>query len=116
MGSLTLVFLAVLSVLCFVAFTRVNVVSNVPAEQEQNGEAVHHRRLTESSAIAENPFMDGVCLDFLQDSKLQITVTKLSVIIVARNEDRSSLLRTVGRDPFHVKPGLFSLNGAHNAT
>jgi hypothetical protein len=107
MGSLTLVFLAALSVLCFVAFTRVNVVSNVPAEQEQNGEAVHHRRLTEISAIAENPFMDSVCLDFLQDSKLQITVTKLSVIIVARNEDRSSLLRTVGRDPFRVKPGLF---------
>jgi hypothetical protein len=61
----------------------------IGAEQE----SVPRRRLTEVSS--PNPFMNGVCMDFLQDSTLQIKVQTFSVVIVARNEERSALIRTV---------------------
>lgn len=93
MGALGVAVLGVLSVLCILALFRVSEIEKV--NQAQTVDSQPRRRLTEAKANAENPFMDGVCLDFIQDNTLQVSVTKFSVVIVARNEDRSALLRTV---------------------
>ena len=60
------------------------------------------RRLTETTTASNNPFMDSVCLDFIQDSTLEISIPTVSVVIVARNEERSALLATVRIYLFYI--------------
>lgn len=102
MGTFSIIILFSVSLLCLIAFIRISsiVPNNEPSavHQQFDGEMPDsHRRLAESKSTVENPFMDGVCLDFIQDSMLQVTVNSVSVVVVARNEDRSALLRTVSQ-------------------
>lgn len=60
----------------------------------QKAESGHGRRLAVEN-VEDSPFMNGICMDMIQDSTLQISVTTFSVIIVARNEDKDSVLKTV---------------------
>ena len=49
-------------------------------------------------SVSENPFMNQMCVDMIQDKELQISVKSISVIVVARNEEKLSLINTVSTD------------------
>ena len=106
MGWLLYLSFICITLVCFIAYSRLNAIEAVrtsssvqestPVEFEV--QEPNRRRLTETEVTAPNPFMDGVCMDFIQDNTLDVAVNAFSAIIVARNEDKSALLKTVSKE------------------
>lgn len=93
--------LLALAWLCLLAYTRIgSIIEKSVLEGDSNANLaiadVGRRRLDDAASARQvNPFMDSTCLDFIQDSSLQISVSHMSVVIVARNEEPSALIKTV---------------------
>ena len=96
---------ACVTFVCFVEFNKIRtlvtdvrneIVTKATNEVVAN-EISHSRRLSSDSdaSVAQNPFMNQICSDMIQDSNLEVTVNDFSVIIVARNEKKKELLNTV---------------------
>jgi hypothetical protein len=102
--------LVCLTLFCFFTMQRVEFVSQERQQRataakslfvEEDTEAQFHgRRLavdTNSivSNVPVNPFMSSMCADMTQDDSLVVSVTAVSVVIAAHNEDRAGLIKTV---------------------